>query len=66
MSPADVAAKVTEFDPVRRWRLDQLRRAGYPLWDALVLSARSDVDVHRASRLLAGGCPVRTALRILI
>ena len=34
--------------------------------DALVLSARPDVDVHHAARLLALGCPLQTALRILI
>ena len=66
MSPTALAAKVTEDDPVRRWRSEMLQVAGYPPWDALVLSGRDDVDLHRAIDLLARGCPLATALRILI
>lgn len=65
MSPAALADRITESDPVRRWRLRQLERAGYPPSDALVLSGR-DVDIHLAERLLAQGCPVDTAMRILL
>jgi hypothetical protein len=53
-------------DRVRRWRFDQLQRAGYPAGDAYVLSRRSDVDLHHAVRLLRSSCPVATAMRILI
>ena len=66
MSPAQLAEKVTAGDPVRRWRLAQLRRAGYPPLDALVLSRRDDIDVHVAIELLLHGCPRETALQILI
>jgi len=66
VSPAALAEKVTEHDPVRRWRSDQLQLAGYAPWDALVLSRRSDVDLHRAVDLLRRGCPVETAIRILL
>ena len=66
MPPAELAKVVTEDDPVRRWRYDQLQRAGYPPSDARVLSARNDVDVHKAVKLLRDGCPVATALRILL
>ena len=52
-------------DPVRQWRLEQLERAGYPSYDAQVLSGLTDVDLHLAIRLLGLGCPVATALRIL-
>ena len=65
MSPAALAEKITESDPVRRWRLRELERAGYPTSDALVLSRRDDIDLHEAARLLALGCPVATAFRIL-
>ena len=65
MSPAALADKVTEHDPVRRWRSDQLQRAGYPPWDALVLSRRRDIDLHRAVDLLRRGCSPETAIRIL-
>lgn len=57
---------VTEGDPLRRCRLDELVRAGYSPTDALVLSGRADVDVRVAMRLLRNGCPAATALRILI
>ncbi|MES1246287.1 MAG: hypothetical protein ABUS54_01275 [Actinomycetota bacterium] len=55
-----------ELDPVVRWRLAQLVRAGYDPCDAVVLSKRDDVDLHVATRLLASGCPPETALRILV
>jgi hypothetical protein len=66
VSPAELAAKVTEHDSVRRWRSEQLQLAGYPPCDALVLSRRREVDIHRAKALLRNGCPIPTALRILI
>jgi len=53
-------------DSVRRWRFEQLQRGGYAAADALVLSARSDVDLHHAIGLLRKGCDVPTAMRILI
>lgn len=65
MTPTALAHKVTEHDPVRRWRLEELMRAGYAPPDALVLSRRQDVDLHLAIRLLADGCPTETAVRIL-
>jgi hypothetical protein len=66
MSPATLADKITEHDHVRRWRLEELVRAGYAPYDALVLSRRSEVDLHLAIRLLQDGCPVPTAMRILL
>jgi hypothetical protein len=65
MSPTALAHKVTEDDPVRRWRLDALMDAGYAPADAIVLSRREDVDLHLAVRLLAEGCLPETAVRIL-
>jgi hypothetical protein len=61
-----LAYQVTEADPVRRWRFDVLLRAGYGASDALVLSGRSDVDLHAATRMLRNGCPVDLAIRILL
>jgi hypothetical protein len=66
MTAAVLAEKIVEEDPVRRWRLGQLRRAGYSPSDALVLSGRTDVDLHLAVSLLRNGCPAATALRILL
>jgi len=56
----------TESDPVRSWRLERLIAVGFPRDTALALSERSDVDLHVAARLLERGCPVDTALRILL
>ena len=65
-SLATLARRVIGTDSVRRWRFEQLQRGGYPPGDALVLSARSDVDLHQAIRLLRDRCAVPTAMRILI
>lgn len=48
------------------WRFDALTRAGYDASDALVLATRVEIDLHVASDLLRHGCPVSTALRILL
>jgi hypothetical protein len=61
---APVAPQLAEH--VRRWRLDQLRQAGYPDAEAQQLAERDDVDLHRAVDLLRHGCPLETALRILL
>ena len=55
-----------ETDLVRSWRLERLVAAGYPPRDALALSECADVELHLAVRLLERGCPVETALRILL
>jgi len=66
MTPTALAQRVTEDDPVRRWRLEELMRAGYAPADALVLSGREEIDLHLAVRLLAEGCRAEIALRILL
>ncbi len=50
---------------LRRWRLDQLVRHGYPLAHALVLAADPDVDLELARKLVRLGCPAPLAVRIL-
>jgi hypothetical protein len=66
MSTDVLVNRVAELDPVRRWRLQALVRAGYSPTDALVLSGNAEVDLHRAVELLERGCPVETAMRILL
>lgn len=63
---AGIVEKPVETDRVRRWRLDQLVRAGYAPRDAAVLSARLDIDLHEAVALVKRGCTPETALRILL
>jgi hypothetical protein len=55
-----------EAERVRAWRLEELQRAGYERKMARTLAERADVDLHLATALLRRGCPVDTALRILI
>ena len=55
-----------ESERIIRWRLSELSRAGFEWRSAVVLAARPDVDLHRATALLRHGCPVETALRILL
>ncbi len=56
----------TESERVLRWRVAELRRAGYAEREAVKLAMRVDVDLHDAAKLLAQGCPSQTALRILL
>jgi hypothetical protein len=59
-------APETENERVLRWRLGELRRAGFGFQDAVLLALSPDVDLHLATDLLARGCPADTALRILV
>jgi hypothetical protein len=56
----------TENERVLRWRIEELRRAGFGFQDALLLALSPDVDLHLATDLLGRGCPADTALRILV
>jgi hypothetical protein len=56
----------TELDRVESWRAEELIRAGYTPTDAVALAARHDIDLHRAVELLEQGCPIETAIDILI
>ena len=51
---------------VARWRFAQLLGAGYDQRQASLIAGRRDVDLHLAVDLLQNGCPVETALRILL
>jgi hypothetical protein len=67
MSAAELDFQVeTEAERIERWRAEELERAGYDSGHAAELAARHDVDLHLAVDLLVRGCPVDTALRILL
>jgi hypothetical protein len=55
-----------EIDLVEAWRAEQLELAGYGAAAAAELALRHDVDLHRATGLLADGCPAELALKILL
>jgi hypothetical protein len=61
-----VPPRSPRVDEVRTWRLEELLRAGYPKEEAFLLSGAPGVDLHLAVTLLEQGCPVETALRILL
>jgi hypothetical protein len=67
MSAAELDVYIeTESERIQRWRAEELERAGYGTSDAAELAGRSDVDLHLAVDLLERGCPMQTALRILL
>ena len=60
----ELAVEVEE-DRVARWRFDQFRTLGFDNDDAFLL-ALSPVDLQSARTLIAEGCSVNLALRILL
>lgn len=58
--------RVPEERCVALWRFAELLHAGYGRRQASVIAGRRDVDLHLAVGLLENGCPVETALRILL
>lgn len=49
---------------VLQWRVDELKRAGYPP-DVAIELAESSCDLHQACEMIAAGCSFEDALRIL-
>ena len=66
MTAAQIQIEETEHERVERRRAEALEKAGYDHDGAVELASHHDVDLHRAIRLLEAGCPVETALRILL
>jgi hypothetical protein len=66
MPTAETSVQLTEQELVELWRAEELERAGYPPAAAAELAARADVDLHRATELLANGCDPDLALQILL
>ena len=56
----------SDIDAVRRWRFDELLRAGYEDSDAIELAFRTEIDLHWAASLVRKGCPSATAVRIAL
>jgi hypothetical protein len=49
---------------IAQWRFDQFHSLGFGSVEASLLAA-SDADLHRARSLVAAGCPLHLALKIL-
>jgi hypothetical protein len=58
--------RLDEADLVLTWRMWALERAGYNDAAVVLLATAREVDLHLATSLLERGCPVDTALRILL
>ena len=64
----------TEVEPVeseqqrltRLWRLDQLTALGFDSAYAALMADDTDIELAQARRLIALGCPLDTAARILL
>jgi hypothetical protein len=63
---APAASQLSDEMLVICWRLDTLVRAGYTDDAAAVLAVCPEIDLHRAAALARAGCPVETALQILL
>ena len=66
MAAAQLEHHDSESDVVRRWRFDELLRAGYDIADAAELALRTEIDLHWAVSLVQRGCPSATAARIAL
>ncbi len=66
MAAAQLEHRESETDVVRRWRFDELLRAGYDIADAAELALRTEIDLHWAVSLVQRGCPSATATRIAL
>jgi hypothetical protein len=65
MTAAEIEARDgAEIDAVRRWRFDELLRAGYEDDDAMELAFHLDIDLHFATDLVRRGCPSSIAAQI--
>jgi hypothetical protein len=53
-------------DRTRVWRLDQLIDLGFDVVRASLMANDSRVDLAQARKLVALGCPLETASRILL
>jgi hypothetical protein len=59
-------APAGEEESVRRWRFEELLRAGYEEEDATEIAFHLDVDLHIAAALVRRGCPSSLASRIVL
>jgi hypothetical protein len=65
MSEVEESAEAQERLVVRRWRFEQFIELGFTESDSATL-AGTHVDLSLVRRMMAAGCPVDTASRILL
>lgn len=59
------AVPQSEQEKVDVWKLQEFRRLGFDEHDAELLVA-AGADLHDTARMLTNGCPLTTALLILV
>ena len=62
----EVEPSQSEQFRTRVWRLDQFTRLGFDSGGAALMADDAEVDLAQARRLIALGCPLETAARILV
>jgi hypothetical protein len=65
----EAPAELDQSDEARRtrvWRLDQFVALGFDLARAATMADDSRIDLAQARRLVASGCPLEMASRILL
>ena len=62
----EVEPSQSEQPCTRVWRLDQFTRLGFDSAGAMLMADNAQVDLAQARRLIALGCPLETAVRILL
>jgi hypothetical protein len=65
LSPGELD-QVDAADRTRVWRLDQFIDLGFDVLRASLMADDSQVDLAQARKLVALGCPLETASRILL
>lgn len=58
--------ELSEEERVLLWRIASLERAGYGDEVVTQLALSKEVDLHLAVEIVARGCPIDTAVRILL
>jgi hypothetical protein len=58
--------QLKQLCPTRVWRLDQFTGLGFDSARAALMADDARVDLAQARRLIALGCPLETAARILL
>jgi hypothetical protein len=58
--------RLDEVDWTQLWRIDQFLALGFDVVRALRMAEDTQIDLAQARRLVALGCPLETASRILL
>ena len=58
--------RLDEVDWTQLWRIDQFLALGFDVVRALLMAEDTGIDLAQARKLVALGCPLETATRILL